>query len=106
MSGSLGVLSQLLAMGQGAAGGGLSSLLAQLENAGLSEQVRSWAGHGKNLPVTAEELGTAFTSEQLDAWAKHAGTTPNAVLQTLSEHLPDAVGQTARSPVAAAAPSA
>ena len=69
-------------------------LLAQLENAGLSERVQSWLGHGENLPVTAEELGTAFTPEQLNAWASHAGTTPDAVLRIMSDQLPDAVART------------
>lgn len=58
-------------------------LLVQLENAGLSERVQSWLGHGENLPVTAEELGTALTPEQLNAWASHAGTTTDAVLRIM-----------------------
>ncbi len=90
----LGPLAQVLGLAQGMAGGALPSLLAQLENAGLSERVQSWLGHGENLPVTPEELGTAFTAEQLNTWAHHAGTTPDAVLQAMSEHLPDAVART------------
>ncbi len=99
MSGAFGgiifSLEQLLGMAQGASGGALPTILAQLENAGLSERVQSWLGHGENLPVTAEELGHAFTPEQLNAWAEHAGTTPDAVLQALAEQLPDAVGRSA-----------
>ncbi len=89
----LGPLAQMLGLAQGAAGGGLPALLAQLENAGLAERVNSWVGHGENLPVTAEELATAFTPEQLNSWAEHAGTTPDALLETLSEELPKAVNQ-------------
>ena len=89
----LGPLGQMLGLAQGMAGGALPMLLAQLENAGLSERVQSWLGHGENLPVTAEELEGVFTPEQLNAWAEHAGTTPDAVLQALSEHLPDAVAR-------------
>lgn len=93
MSGSLGAfigsLPQVLGMLEGASGGALPAILAQLENAGLSERVQSWIGHGENLPVTAEELGTVFSPEQLDAWAEHEGTTPDAVLQALAEQLPD-----------------
>lgn len=93
MSGSLGgfigSLPQVLGMLEGASGGALPAILAQLENAGLSERVQSWIGHGENLPVTAEELGTVFSPEQLDAWAEHEGTTPDAVLQALAEQLPD-----------------
>lgn len=87
----LGPLAQVLGLAQGAAGGGLSALLAQLENAGLAERVRSWVGHGENLPVTAEELEGAFTPEQLNSWAAQAGTTPDALLETLSRDLPRAV---------------
>lgn len=89
----LGSLDQMLGLAQGMAGGALPMLLAQLENAGLSERVQSWLGHGENIPVTAQELEGVFTPEQLNAWAEHAGTSPDAVLQALSEHLPDAVAQ-------------
>lgn len=97
MSGSilLGGLGEMLGLAQGMAGGALPMLLSQLENAGLAERVQSWLGHGENLPVTPAELGTAFTPEQVDVWAQHAGTTPDAVLQAMSEHLPAAVARIA-----------
>jgi len=87
----LGPLAQILGLAQGAAGGGLPAMLAQLENAGLAERVSSWVGHGENLPVTAEELASAFTPEQLNSWAEQAGTTPDALLEVLSKELPGAV---------------
>ena len=87
----LGPLAQVLGFAQGVAGGGLPTLLAQLENAGLTERVSSWTGHGENLPVTAEELATAFTPEQLNSWAAQAGTTPDALLEIMAEELPKAV---------------
>jgi len=86
-----GLLTQIVGAAQGAAGGGLPALLAQLENVGLGEQVRSWIGHGENLPVTPEQLAPAFTPEQLEAWAKAAGTTPEALLKVLAEALPQVV---------------
>ena len=91
----LGPLGQVLGLAQGMAGGALPMLLAQLENAGLSERVQSWLGHGENLPVTAQELGKVFTPEQLNAWAEHTDTTPDAVLHALSEYLPDVVARSA-----------
>ena len=99
MSGTalLGPLAQVLGLAQGMAGGALPMLLLQLENAGLSERVQSWLGHGDNLPVSAEELGQAIEPEQVNAWAEHAGTTPDAVLQNLSAHLPNAVAGTVAS---------
>jgi uncharacterized protein YidB (DUF937 family) len=89
----MGGLSQLLGIAQGAVGGGLPTLLAQLENAGLGKHVQSWIGHGENMPVTPEQLAPAFTPEQLRAWADQAGTTPEALLKILAEALPHAIDQ-------------
>lgn len=91
----LGPLAQMLGFAQGAAGGGLPALLAQLENAGLGERVSSWLGHGDHLPVTADELADVFTPQQLNSWAEQAGTTPDAILELLANGLPTAVGQAA-----------
>ncbi len=97
MSGFLGEiggqLTQALSIAQGVAGGGLPALLAQLENAGLVEQVRSWIGHGENKPVTPEDLAGAISPEQLQTWAAQAGTTPEALLTVLAEALPRIVDQ-------------
>ena len=99
MSGFLGQISgslaQILGLAQGAAGGAFPCLLCQLENAGLAERVKSWIGHGDNLPVTAEELAVAFTPEQLNDWAFQAGTTPDALLAIMSEELPGTISQAA-----------
>ena len=87
----MGPLAQVLGIIEGAAGGGMPALLAQLESGGLAETVRSWVGHGENAPVTAEELGRALPAEQVQGWAAEAGTTPDALLEHLSQELPDAV---------------
>ena len=89
----LGPLSQVLGLAQGMAGGGLPTLLALLENAGLVAQVRSWLGSGENLPVTAAELATAFTPEQLKQGAAVAGTTSAALLSHIAERLPGEVDE-------------
>ena len=86
----LGPLAQLLGVAQGVAGGGLPALLAQLENAGLGEQVGSWAAQGEQLPITAEELATVLTPEQLKHLAEEAGTTPDVLLECLAQDLPKA----------------
>lgn len=85
------VLTQLVGNAQGAAGGGLPALLAQLENAGLGNQVKSWVGTGANQPVTPEQLAPAFSAQQVSAWAQEAGTTPDKLLHVLAQALPHAV---------------
>lgn len=91
-----GPLAQLLGVAQGAAGGSVTALVTQLENAGLAEQVGSWMGEGDNLPVTEAELEAAFTPEQLNAWAEHAGTTPDALLELMSRELPGTMSRASR----------
>jgi len=81
----------VLGLVQGAAGGGLTGVLAQLENGGLADEVRSWVGHGDNLPVTPEQISGAFTEEQLTQWAAEAGTSKEALLMVLAKALPHAV---------------
>ena len=42
-------------MGKGGQGG-LSAIVAKLEQGGLGAQVKSWIGNGQNIPITAEQL--------------------------------------------------
>src|SRR6195952_1809473 len=43
--------------------GGLSTIVAKLEQAGFGAQVKSWIGNGQNLPITAEQLQQALGSD-------------------------------------------
>ncbi len=92
----LGPLAWLLGVTQGAAGGGLPALLAQLENPGLAEQVGSWTAQGEQLPATAKELAAVPTPEQLKHLAEQAGATPDVLLERLAQELPQATATHAR----------
>jgi len=92
--GLAGLLTQVLGVAQGAAGGGLPALLQQLEAAGLGIQVESWVGPGDNLPITAEHIAAAIPDATLQDWAATAGLAPHAVSQVLAEILPQAVNHT------------
>lgn len=86
-----GMLTQLLGSAQGAAGGGLPGLLAQLENAGLGPQVASWVGGGENMPIAAEHILAAIPPEQLDSWAAKVGVSHEQLATVLAEVLPHAI---------------
>ncbi len=43
--------------------GGLSAIVAKLQQAGFGDQVKSWIGNGANLPITAEQLQEVLGSD-------------------------------------------
>lgn len=71
--------------------GGLNGLVAQLQNAGLGEQVASWIGSGENLPVTAEQIQEVLSSEQMQGLAKTFGVDLAQIPDLLSTCLPKVV---------------
>ena len=91
MSGYIGQLwaplSQAVGLAQGAAGGSLPALLAQLES-GLAGHIGPWVGHNRSVPLTVEELERTFSPEQLNSWAEQAGTTPEMLLPAMAQPAP------------------
>lgn len=71
--------------------GGVNGILAQLNQAGLGEQVASWIGTGRNLPVSAEQIQSALSNEQLRSLANAFGVDIDNLPQLLAQHLPQAV---------------
>ena len=76
--------------------GDLQGLLDRLQRSGLGPQVQSWLGDGENMPVSPELLKAALTEDHVQQLAQHFGIDPDAVLNVLAEHLPDAVTQARR----------
>jgi uncharacterized protein YidB (DUF937 family) len=73
--------------------GGLQGLVQKLQQTGLDQQVQSWLGNGKNMPVSAEQLRDALGNEQVRQIAQQFGLPVDKVLDLLSQHLPEAVDQ-------------
>jgi uncharacterized protein YidB (DUF937 family) len=97
VSGAVGATVASVAKDYIAKQGGLQNVIAQFEQGGLGEQVKSWVGTGKNLPVSAEQiskvLGGAGASGLLAQFAGKLGVSPEVVNQQLAEHLPQVVDQ-------------
>ncbi|MBR0875200.1 DUF937 domain-containing protein [Bradyrhizobium tropiciagri] len=77
-------------LGQGGQGG-LSAIVAKLEQAGLGEQVKSWIGTGQNLPITAEQLQQVLGSDMVKQLAARFGIPIDQLAQVLAQQLPAAV---------------
>jgi uncharacterized protein YidB (DUF937 family) len=83
------VLSEVL--GNGGQGGGLSAIVAKLEQAGLGDQVKSWIGNGQNLPITAQQLQQVLGSDTVKQLAARFGIPVDQLAQVLAQQLPTAV---------------
>jgi uncharacterized protein YidB (DUF937 family) len=94
-----GLLGGLLGGGNGnadqAAVGGLGPLQQILEQAGLGEEVKSWIGNGKNMPVSGEQITQALSGtgalEEVSKLAAHFGVNEGDLANQLAEGLPEAV---------------
>ena len=79
----------------GAAGsvlsGGLGDLMKQFQQSGHGEVADSWVGPGPNKQIAPNDLAAALGSEQIDQLTSRTGLSREALLQDLSQELPDAV---------------
>ena len=83
------VLSEVL--GSGGGQGGLSAIVAKLQQGGLGDQVKSWIGTGQNLPITAEQLQQVLGSDTVKQLAARFNIPVDQLSQVLAHQLPAAV---------------
>jgi uncharacterized protein YidB (DUF937 family) len=79
-------------MGTGSQGG-LSAIVAKLEQAGFGDQVKSWIGTGQNLPITADQLKQVLGSDTVRQLAAKYNIPIDQVAEVLAHQLPLAVDQ-------------
>ncbi|MBR0752755.1 DUF937 domain-containing protein [Bradyrhizobium jicamae] len=82
------VLSEVLGNGSQ---GGLSAIVAKLEQAGLGDQVKSWIGTGQNLPITADQLQQVLGSDTVRQLAAKFNIPVDELAKVLAQQLPAAV---------------
>ena len=82
------VLSEV--MGSGGQGG-LSAIVAKLEQAGLGEQVKSWIGNGQNLPISADQLRQVLGNDTVRQLAAKYNIPVDQLAAVLAHQLPVAV---------------
>lgn len=82
------VLSEVMGKGDQ---GGLSAIVAKLEQAGLGDQVKSWIGTGHNLPISAQQLQQVLGSDTVKQLAARFGIPADQLSTVLAQVLPTAV---------------
>jgi uncharacterized protein YidB (DUF937 family) len=73
--------------------GGLSAIVAKLQQSGLGDQVKSWLGNGQNLPISADQLRTVLGSDTVRQLAARYNIPVDQLGQILAQELPKAVDQ-------------
>ncbi len=73
--------------------GGLGDILKQLEQSGHGEVAKSWVGAGPNKMISPQDLEKALGTEQVNTLAQQTGLSKVALLDGLSDQLPDLVDQ-------------
>jgi len=75
--------------------GGVQGLVSMLQQHGLGGAVQSWVGTGANQSVSGDQLGQALQNGGMASVVQEAasklGVDPNALLNQLSQVLPQAV---------------
>src|SRR5438874_13149297 len=77
--------------GQGGQGGGLSAIVAKLQQAGFGDQVKSWIGNGQNLPITADQLQQVLGSDTVKQLAARFNIPVDQLGKLLAQYVPAAV---------------
>jgi uncharacterized protein YidB (DUF937 family) len=83
------VLSEVLGTGGGQ--GGLSAIVAKLQQSGFGDQVKSWIGNGQNLPITADQLQQVLGSDTVKQLAAKYNIPIDQISKVLAQQLPKAV---------------
>jgi len=73
--------------------GGLSAIVAKLEQAGFGDHVKSWIGNGQNLPITADQLRQVLGNDTVRQIAAKYNIPIDQVAEVLAHQLPLAVDQ-------------
>jgi uncharacterized protein YidB (DUF937 family) len=72
-------------------GGGLGSLLEQLQRSGFGEQANSWVGRGANQPIPPDAMTQIFGRDGIEEISRRAGVSQAEASRGLSQLLPEVV---------------
>ena len=73
--------------------GGLSGVLAKMQQAGYGQQAQSWIGTGQNIPIDPGALSQIFGRGQLGQIAQQLGVSQEEASGGLAEMLPQVMDQ-------------
>ena len=90
----LNVVIAMLANGQQQGGGGiggLGDLIGRFTQGGMGDVIGSWIAHGRNAPISADELSNVLGSDVMGQLAQQLGLSHGDAAAQLAQVLPQAV---------------
>lgn len=72
-------------------GGGVHDILDKLNAGGLGDQVQSWVGMAKNLPISADQINSVLGNDTVKSIAAKVGIPTDKVASAIAHLLPQAV---------------
>jgi len=70
---------------------GLGNLVRDLQSSGQGQVAQSWIGNGPNRPITPSGLEAVLGGDTIDALSRQTGMDRAALLDGISQYLPDVV---------------
>lgn len=71
--------------------GGLQGMLAEAQNKGLGEAMKSWIGMGPNQAISAEQVSQLLGGDMLNQLAAKTGLPIDDLKEKLAQFLPEAI---------------
>jgi uncharacterized protein YidB (DUF937 family) len=83
------------AQGAGDSGGlgGLGDLIGKFTRGGMGDVIGSWVGHGRNAPISGDQLSNVLDSDTIGNIAAQLGLSHGEAASQLSQLLPQVVDQ-------------
>jgi uncharacterized protein YidB (DUF937 family) len=71
----------------------LQGILSTLQSNGMDQQVQSWVGNGKNIPVSGSDIRNVVDPQRLDQMARQQHMSPDEMSDHVAQALPHLVDQ-------------
>jgi uncharacterized protein YidB (DUF937 family) len=71
----------------------LQGIVSTLQSNGMDQQVQSWVGSGKNMPVSGADIRNIVDSQRLTQMARKQGMSPDEMSDHVAQALPHLIDQ-------------
>ena len=93
LGGQQGEQGGITAISQLFGGKGLQGIVSTMQSNGKGQQVKSWIGNGRNMPVSGTDIKNMVDPQVVGRMARQQGMSPDELCDHIAEALPHLVDQ-------------